>query len=688
MRVRQLVLHVVLWVASAVALELVARGAWRPGRLVHAAAALLTLAAAAGVALALRRTRDARWRLPTAGERASRLAVGPLLALVAATGGLRSPALATLALLALWAVRRRRARIALAAAGAVVAAVALLGLHAGTPPTAGDVVAAIALCLAVMVVPRVLTDTAGARLAEERRRADRLGGLLGERDVTPARLSAVTHAGTGPLARVAEGPHTGPGAARAHAGTLARYLRDVRDWAAAEEAVFWRWDPERKAPVAAAWSTVGADAPLHLTGDWAQLVAWSTEERLPHVDRDGGAPRLAICPVEWGVRSLGAVSIASATGMRQSREELLLWLPRFSSHLASLSDLLDGREQVGRQSRHLHALLGATRELPSVQSLDELSRSLFESALTITAGKRAALVRWSAEEGCGAVHSVTPGHVVAPGVPVTERSYVGAVCTGGRPYVWDDASQLDPAGRVYGDGEPRRAIGSLAIVPVFGESTLHGALVVEGDAPRDVRSEDRRSLRHLADLAGRAFDTLAKLQDATRRATTDGLTGLTNRQHFDELFAQELAKVDRFGGTVALVVADVDHFKRVNDSHGHDAGDAVLRAVATTLRERVRDVDLCARFGGEEIVLLLPHTGLAGAVETAERLRRAVEARPIMAGGKEIPVTLSFGVASYPESATRREEFFAVADRALYRAKADGRNCVRSAAPRDFNAKA
>ena len=159
---------------------------------------------------------------------------------------------------------------------------------------------------------------------------------------------------------------------------------------------------------------------------------------------------------------------------------------------------------------------------------------------------------------------------------------------------------------------------------------------------------------------------------------------LLNRIGFEEHLAQCLSEVDRCGGSVALSGADGDHFERVNDTHGHEVGDAVLRAIAGTLRDRVRDVDLCARYGGEEFVMLLPHTDAGGAMETAERLRRAVETRPVRMSGLAVPVTLSFGVASYPGSASSRESVFSAADRALYRAKADGRNCVRSASPRDI----
>jgi diguanylate cyclase (GGDEF)-like protein len=304
--------------------------------------------------------------------------------------------------------------------------------------------------------------------------------------------------------------------------------------------------------------------------------------------------------------------------------------------------------------------------------------------MVITSAKRAALVRWFPDEGRGAVVCATAEHPVPLGIPVGEGSYAGAVCAGGRPYVWEDARLLDPVAKVYGDQEPLRALGSLGIVPLHRAGQVLGALVIEGDAPHDVRADDRRTLRNLADFAASTLSGLLELEISKVKATTDELTGLANRRGFEEHLAQRLSEVDRFGGSVALIVADVDHFKRVNDTHGHEVGDAVLRSIAGTLRDRVRDVDLCARYGGEEFVMLLPHTDAGGAMETAERLRRAVETRPVRMSGLAVPVTLSFGVASYPGSASSRESVFAAADRALYRAKADGRNCVRSASPRDI----
>jgi diguanylate cyclase (GGDEF)-like protein len=129
------------------------------------------------------------------------------------------------------------------------------------------------------------------------------------------------------------------------------------------------------------------------------------------------------------------------------------------------------------------------------------------------------------------------------------------------------------------------------------------------------------------------------------------------------------------------VVADIDFFKNVNDTYGHDGGDAVLQSVAQAFQEGVRNVDTCARYGGEEIAVLLPQTGMDGARDFAERLRKALESRVVSHSGRDISVTASFGVATYPESVASHDGLFPSADRALYQAKAEGRNRVRCAIP-------
>lgn len=158
-------------------------------------------------------------------------------------------------------------------------------------------------------------------------------------------------------------------------------------------------------------------------------------------------------------------------------------------------------------------------------------------------------------------------------------------------------------------------------------------------------------------------------------ATVDVLTGLHNRRHFESAAQRHLARGRRTGVGSAIVLGDVDFFKQINDTHGHDGGDLVLVAVARWLKQELREVDLLARWGGEEFVLLLHETQLADAVEVTERIRRAIESSHITHHATEIRCTMSFGVTELRQDDTL-DGAIARADRALYRSKAQGRNQV------------
>jgi diguanylate cyclase (GGDEF)-like protein len=159
---------------------------------------------------------------------------------------------------------------------------------------------------------------------------------------------------------------------------------------------------------------------------------------------------------------------------------------------------------------------------------------------------------------------------------------------------------------------------------------------------------------------------------------TDALTGLHNRYFFDQRFEYELRRARRYRSPIAVVMMDIDHFKLVNDGHGHPFGDLVLRGVAKALGRVLRDVDTLARYGGEEMVAILAETGRDEAGLVAERLRVAVEASRFEDAGQRVPVTISLGVALYPSSVVETgAELLKNADAALYRAKASGRNQVQ-----------
>ena len=201
------------------------------------------------------------------------------------------------------------------------------------------------------------------------------------------------------------------------------------------------------------------------------------------------------------------------------------------------------------------------------------------------------------------------------------------------------------------------------------EAMNAGALdyLVKGEiSPRSLE----RSLRYALKLG----DTLEALRQL---ATRDQLTGMLNRREFDRIMAEEAERSQRFGQPLSLVMVDIDHFKAVNDTHGHPAGDAVLKEVAKILTAQLRSVDRVARYGGEEFALILMQTGRPAAGEVAQRVVKTVAANPVVIeGGITLKLTISAGVAVLPNDVSRIELLVGAADRSLYAAKRGGRNRV------------
>jgi diguanylate cyclase (GGDEF)-like protein len=199
------------------------------------------------------------------------------------------------------------------------------------------------------------------------------------------------------------------------------------------------------------------------------------------------------------------------------------------------------------------------------------------------------------------------------------------------------------------------------------EAMNAGALdyLVKGEiTPRMVE----RSLRYALKLG----ETLEALH---RMATRDQLTGLRNRREFERVMVEEEERAQRFGHSLALMMVDIDHFKLVNDKHGHPVGDAVLREVAHRVAGQLRSVDRAMRFGGEELALVLVQTNRAGALEMARRVCTAVESEPVIVGDNlALDMTVSAGVAELPVDAASGPALLNAADKALYAAKNRERN--------------
>ena len=461
-------------------------------------------------------------------------------------------------------------------------------------------------------------------------------------------------------------------------GLLARYLVDIRDLTGAREAVFWRWSESRGALVPWAWSTEGVDRPAHFRmEEWGPRVR-SVAEDQTSCFIGGRRPFFAATPVASGGRLHGVLTVVATTGLSIDSAAATEWLPRHATHVAMLLDLFDMRRDYGRSMRQGHALLRAAEEIHSHRTKAALSAAVCEMALQVTSAKTSALVRCGPGQGSGIVQHASESLGVSPGFEIAADSLVAAAAEGRLPLVMEHAASVR-RGQLFGAGERFAGAGSIAVVPIGRNDTLIGCIVICAPDEGSITDDEARNLGVLGAIAATALEIVWEIEEVNRRAETDALTGLANRRRFDESLQRELSHSDRFGHPVSLVLVDIDHFKRVNDSHGHEAGDAVLRTIAQTLADGVRAVDLCARFGGEEMAILLPQTTATGAFELADRLRRRIAGRAIRYNESEITVTASFGVASYPDGACVRDGLFQAADAALYEAKHGGRNCVKLA---------
>jgi diguanylate cyclase (GGDEF)-like protein len=193
---------------------------------------------------------------------------------------------------------------------------------------------------------------------------------------------------------------------------------------------------------------------------------------------------------------------------------------------------------------------------------------------------------------------------------------------------------------------------------------------------------ERDLFGYLSGQAAVSIENADLHETVQRQAITDELTGLSNLRSFQDTLEREMERHRRFNSDIGLVMMDLDDFKRVNDTYGHQQGDVVLSHVASVLREHSRDIDEPARYGGEEMAVVLPETDLSGAELLAERMRTAIESLSIPrldGAGSPLRVTASFGVASLPQSAGDKESLIAAADAALYRAKRSGKNRVKRA---------
>ncbi len=417
-----------------------------------------------------------------------------------------------------------------------------------------------------------------------------------------------------------------------------------------------------------------------------------------------GGERLVIRPVKrltLAARHLSEGNLGARTG-----------LPHDDSDFGQLARVFDGMAySIQSEEAELARLMAQEKEtnqklVAGMEELEWLNREITQLGL-ISNELRACQ---GVEEACAVVAQsgklLFPTEVAALYLKRPSLDYLEYKTGWGGTGV--DAQALSPAacqalrrGQVYRHEQPHAGLpcehvtaGTPAApylcVPLIAQGDILGLLHIRFPAMDGAQAAGRLQSRlqmatTFAVQAGLALANLKLREVLKEQAIRDPLTGLHNRRFLEDTLERELARAQRGKAPLALIIADVDHFKRFNDTHGHDAGDAVLRSVAQTLKSHIRGSDIVCRFGGEEFTLILPDSALDAAREKTESLRRAIAALVLSHAGQALgPVTMSFGLAIYPEHGSDSAGLLQAADRALYRAKHEGRNRVATSRAGDL----
>ena len=217
-------------------------------------------------------------------------------------------------------------------------------------------------------------------------------------------------------------------------------------------------------------------------------------------------------------------------------------------------------------------------------------------------------------------------------------------------------------------------LAGVKVLPLLWQDRGIGAVVLGSSRENFLSNDAFEMMRVISDHATIAIANAQMYERMERMATTDGLTSLINHRYFQELFDAMIARCERYGRPMSLILTDIDHFKSINDTYGHPVGDMVLKKVAKLLSGAARRTDVVARYGGEEFAVLMEETGPEGALQTAERIRKAIESETMRSENGTFKCTISLGIATFPNDANVKARLAECADQALYQAKRSGRN--------------
>ncbi len=343
------------------------------------------------------------------------------------------------------------------------------------------------------------------------------------------------------------------------------------------------------------------------------------------------------------------------------------------------ADLEAQRAAERHRADQLRTLREAGHTLTSELHLETVLQTLVEAARRMVDARYAALAVLDEAGTLAQFYTAGIGEAERRqiGEPPQGRGLLSASLRGGAPIRLADLRH-DPRSVGFPPHHPDMT--TFLGVPIVARGVVMGSLYLTDKASgQSFTQEDEDLAMGLAADAAIAIENARLFDTVQQLAITDSLTGLFNRRHFFDQAEREFQRARRYRRPLCAIMLDIDHFKRVNDTYGHAAGDQVLQALAARCRENLRDMDLLGRYGGEEFVALLPENDLPGTRDAAERLRQHVAEMPIDTSRGPVAVTVSLGVAVCTENCAELAALIAQADQALYVAKSAGRNQVSGA---------
>ena len=422
-------------------------------------------------------------------------------------------------------------------------------------------------------------------------------------------------------------------------------------------------------------------------------VGWAALNKIMFLqqDREEGIPfpvykknqevrSLLAMPILDGDRVEGVISLDSDK-LNHFVEESSKSISSFAAQIAEMIRMARLAREREERAVEFQTFYHASKELSSMIDFEEIMQKLHQlcveivqadltaAALSLDGEERYSLYLWKPEQETPQVLSSIPnnGHTwISWFLRNREEPLILSLAQ----IKLHEMPVLSTDENLYGAE-------SFLAIPMRHQQNCIGALLLASKQPEAFNSHKARILSILCNQAAVSLENSSIITRMEQLAITDGMTGLYNHRYFQDSFDRELERADRSKQSLTLLLLDIDHFKKINDTSGHPAGDFILKNLAALLKETARKVDMLARYGGEEFAALLPGIDLKNARKTAERWRKKIQGTSFKRERQSFSITISIGIATFPDDAGTKKELIEKADRALYMAKEGGRNQVR-----------